>query len=234
MTALPQPIAVGTVLRRSGPRVVRDGIGPIACFYVGWKLFGLVVGIAFATAFALVLYRRERRLGRPALIVRVATALVLIRAIVGLISGSTTLYLGQEVVIDFLLGSIVLGSLILGRPLAEAFAREVYPVPEEARGSPILHRVFQVVTLVWACYFMARSAVRLIALLTLTTDGYLLVDALTGAPGILAALAWSVFFTARRVRASDELRDVLLVAERGAIEAEARLAEEATTIVPPV
>ena len=116
---LAEPMDVGAVLRGSAPRIIRDGFGPIASFYVGWKLVGLLVGIAMATAFALVMYRHERRHGRPALVVRVALGLVLVQAFVGLISGNAKVYLGQEVAIDALLGMTVLGSVAIGRPLAE-------------------------------------------------------------------------------------------------------------------
>jgi hypothetical protein len=231
---LSEPFDVRAILKRSAPRLVRDGLGPIVAFYIGWKLVGLVVGIAFATTFALVLYRRERRLGRPALIIRVATGLVLIRAVVGLISGNTTLYLGQEVVLDFLIGSTVLGSIAVGRPLAAVFAREIYPFPSEVRGSRTLHDTFRVVTLAWGVYFIARSAVRLAALLTLTTDAYLLVAALSDAPFLVALLAWSILYTARRFRRSEEWGEALAAAERRAIEGEARLTEEAAAIVPPL
>ena len=222
---LPEPIEVKSIIRRSAPRIVRDGLGPIVSFFIGWKLVGLVAGIVLATAFALVMYRRERRHGRPALVVRVALGLVLIRATVGLISGSAKVYLGQEVVIDALLGMTVMGSVLIGRPLARAFGREVYPFPDEIRSSATFARTFRVITLAWGVYFLARSVVRLAALLTLSVDGYLLVDALTGAPVLVTLLAWSVFYTAGAFRRSEEWGEEILAAE-------ARAAETASGLSP--
>ena len=132
---LEAPIAVRSILRRSAPRIVRDALGPLASFFIAWKLAGLVVGIFCATAFALVMYRRERRRGRPAVIVRVALGLVLLRAVVGLITGDAKAYLGQDVAIDAALGLAVMGSVVVGRPLGELFAREVYPFPDQVRQS---------------------------------------------------------------------------------------------------
>lgn len=211
---LTEPLAVGAILKRSAPRVVRDGLSPIASFFVGWKLAGLAVGIGFATALALLLYRRERRLGRPAIIVRVALGLVLLRAIVGLISGNTTLYLGQEVIIDLALGLTVLGSLFVKRPLAEVFAQEVYPFPAQVRDSETLQRTFRTITFVWGAYFLARSAVRLVAILTLSTEQYLLVAALSDAPFLIGLLAWSIFHTTRSFRRSDEWGAAIALAEQ--------------------
>jgi hypothetical protein len=216
---LEAPLAVRSILRRSAPRIVRDALGPIATFFVGWKLAGLVVGILCATVFALVVYRRERRRGRPAMIVRVALGLVLVRAVVGLITGDAKAYLGQDVVIDAALGLTVLGSVAIGRPLGELFAREVYPFPDPVRASETYRRTFRTITLAWGGYFVLRCTVRLTALILLSVDGYLLVAALSGAPVILALLAWSVLYTTRRFRRSEEWGGAIAAAE--AAEAEA-------------
>ena len=114
--------------------------------------------------------------------VRVALGLVLVRATVGLISGDAKVYLGQEVAIDALIGLTVLGSVAVGQPARPAVRARGVSVP---RGDPRLGtfvRTFRTVTLVWGIYFLVRSAVRLTALLTLSVDGYLLVDAVSGAP----------------------------------------------------
>jgi hypothetical protein len=216
---LEAPLAVRSILRRSAPRIVRDALGPLATFFVGWKLAGLVVGILCATAFALVMYRRERRRGRPAVIVRVALGLVLVRAVVGLITGDAKAYLGQDVVIDAALGLAVLGSVVIGRPLGELFAREVYPFPDPVRGSYTYRRTFHTITLAWGTYFLLRCAVRLTALILLSVDGYVLVAALSGAPFILALLAWSILYTTGRFRRSEEWGGAIAAAE--AAEAEA-------------
>jgi hypothetical protein len=202
-----------TILRQSAPRVLRDALGPIASFFVAWKLAGLVVGIGAATLLAAVIYRHERRAGRPAMVVRVAFALVLIRAVVGLTSGSARVYLGQEAAIDAMLGITVLAFLIAGRPLASFFAREIYPFPDEVRHSPEFQRAFRIISFVWGAYFLARAAVRLTAVLTLSVNGYLLVDALTGAPFLLALLAWSVTYAIRTLESSPELTSALAPAD---------------------
>jgi len=193
--------------------VLRDALGPIASFFVAWKLVGLVAGIAAATLLAALIYRHERRAGRPAMVVRVAFALVLIRAVVGLTSGSARVYLGQEAAIDAMLGITVLAFLVAGRPLASFFAREIYPFPDEVRHSPEFVRVFRIISFVWGAYFLVRAAVRLTAVLTLSVDGYLLVDALTGAPFLLALLAWSVTFTIRTLESQPELTAALAAAD---------------------
>ncbi|TMK39676.1 MAG: hypothetical protein E6G56_10075 [Actinobacteria bacterium] len=196
------PLGVAAVVRRAGPRLVRDGFGPLATFFVAWKLVGLVAGIGAATLFGLVVFVHERRAGRPAMVVRLALVLVTIRAIVGLTSQNATVYLGQEVAIDTLLGSAVLASLATRRPFASLFALEVYPFTPDMLGSQTFRGAMRRITVVWGAYFLARAVVRLAALLTLPTDRYLLVAALSDAPFLVALLAWSVFHTLHAFRRS--------------------------------
>jgi hypothetical protein len=210
---LPESIATGAVVRRAGPRLLRDGFGPLVVFYTGWKLFGLTAGILMALVFGVSVFVHERRLGRPATVVRLALVLVAIRATVGLSSGSPTAYLAQEVVIDTLLGCAVLASLATARPFASWFAGDVYPFPDEARESETFRTAMRTVTVVWGVYFVARAAVRLIALLSLSTDRYVLVAALSDAPFLIGLLAWSVYYTTSAFRRNPEWAPVIAGAE---------------------
>jgi intracellular septation protein A len=208
-----QPPATGAILRRAAPRLLRDGFGPLAIFFAGWKLIGLAAGIGMAVLFGVAVFTHERRAGRPAMIVRVALVLVLLRGVVGLSSGSARVYLAQEVAMDTLISGIVLGLLAKGRPLATVFAREIYPLPQEMSESPTFSKAMVRITAVWGIYFLARAMVRLVALLTLTTDHYVLVSALSDAPFLIAILAWSVRYTGKAFRNSEQWAPVIVRAE---------------------
>jgi hypothetical protein len=200
-------------LRRSGPRLVRDGFGPLAIFFAGWKLVGLGAGIGAAVLFGVSLFVYERRQGRPAAVVRLALVLVAIRATVGLTSGSATAYLATEIGIDTVLGCAVLGSLASARPFASWFASDIYSFPHEVRDSQSYRHVMGRVTTVWGVYFLVRALVRLTALLTLGTNSYVLVVALTDAPGLIALLGWSVYYTVGVFRRSEEWGPMIAAAE---------------------
>ncbi len=210
--AVPAPAGVGASLRRSAPRLVRDAIGPLAVFYAAWKLIGLGAGIAAAVAFGLLLFTYERSRGRPAAVVRLALVLVAIRATVGIVSGSGRAYLATEIGIDAILAATVLGSLLAGRPFAGWFAPELYPFPEAVLESPTYRRAMRTITAVWGAYFALRGLVRLTALLTLSTDQYALVIALSDAPFLVALLAWSVYYSLRIFRRSDDLGPLVAAA----------------------
>jgi intracellular septation protein A len=208
-----QPPAVGSVVRSAGPRLVRDAFGPLAIFFTGWKLIALPVGIALAMLFGAAVYAHERRNERPAIIVRVALVFVLIRGVVGLASNSARVYLSMEIGLDVLIACIVLGLLARGRPLAALFAEEVFPLPTEMSDSDTFRHAMRTITLVWGLYFLVRSFVRLGALLTLTTDGYVLVASLSDAPFLIAILAWSVRYTTKAFRSSFRWGPALAAAE---------------------
>ena len=210
---LPEPIAIRAVVRRAGPRLVRDGFGPLAAFFLGWKLIGLTAGIAAAVLFGLSVFVHERRQGRPAMVVRLALVLVAIRATVGLTSASASVYLAQEIAIDTVLGCVVFASLAGRRPFASWFAEEIYPLPQEVQDSETFQRAMRTITAVWGTYFLARALVRLTALLTLSTDRYVLVAALSDAPFLVGILAWSVYYTSRSLRRSEQWGPLIAAAE---------------------
>lgn len=208
-----EPTSIGAVIRRAGPRLVRDAFGPLAVFFAGWKLIGPTAGIGMAALFGVSVFVHERRQGRPAMVVRLALVLVAIRASVGFSSGSATVYLAQEIGIDTLLGCTVLASLARGRPFASWFASEIFPLPQEMRESDTFLRAMHTITAVWGIYFLARALVRLTALLTLSTDRYALVIALSDAPFLIAILAWSVYHTVGAFRNSARWAPVIAVTE---------------------
>ena len=211
--ALGVPIEPGAIIRRTVRRLVRDGFGPLATFFAGWKLIGLTAGIVLALVFGVSVFLHERRQGRPAALVRVALVIVCLRAVVGFSSGSASVYLAQEIGIDLLLAGTVLGSLAAGRPLTAWIAADVYPFTPEMRDSDTFRHVMRTITLVWGAYFLIRAAVRLVALLTLSTDSYVLVIALSDAPFLIALLAWSVYYSFNEFRRSEQWGALLADAE---------------------
>jgi hypothetical protein len=212
-SALGASIKPGAIVRRAAPRLVRDGFGPLATFFIGWKLLGLTAGIALAVVFGVSIFVHERRQGRPAALVRVALALVCLRAVVGVSSGSASVYLAQEIGIDLLLGLGILALLAAGRPISSWIAADVFPFTTEMRDSDTFRQVMRSITTVWGTYFLVRAGVRLTALLTLSTNRYVLVIALSDAPFLIALLAWSVYYTVNSFRRSEQWGALLADAE---------------------
>jgi intracellular septation protein A len=198
------PITVRSILLGSGPRFARDAFGPVLTFYVLWKLAGIVWGILGATAVALLALRFERSRDRSGILVRLALALVLIQAVVGIVTRSAELYLIQPVIISGLWGVAFIGSAVIGKPLTGVFANELFPFPDEVRRSETFRRVFSRLSYAWGAYQLFRSGLRAATLLGLGVDLYVVVNLATGVPMIVGMMSWSIWYAVRSFRRSAE------------------------------
>jgi intracellular septation protein A len=214
------PISVKAILFESGPRFARDSFGPIAAFWVLWKLWGLVPGILAATTLAVAAYLYERRRERPGLVVRISLVFVLVQAVVGLASGSAEIYLAIPVFTNAGYGLAFIGSTLIGRPLAAVYAEELFPLPDEVKASHTHKAVFRRITLTWGTYMLARSALRLFILVTFGVDVFVAVSFATGSPITASLMAWSVWYGVRSFRRSTEWGPAIAALEEAALEAE--------------
>jgi intracellular septation protein A len=196
-------VSARSILRGSGPRFALDAGGPVLVFYAGWKVSGLVVGVVAATIVGLGAYLYERHRERPGVMVRVALAFVIVQAVVGLAAGSAKVYLAQPLLLNGALGLAFLVSVFARRPLAGAFAAEMYPFPPQVAESETFRRVFTGVSLAWAVYLLARSALRLFTL-EMSVDAFVAVNLATGFPLSASLMAWSVWYGVRGFRRSEE------------------------------
>jgi intracellular septation protein A len=198
-----QNASVGSVLASSGPRFARDVFGPLLSFYVGWKIGGVFVGIAVATVVATAAWVYERRHQRPGMVARLSLGLVLIHAVIGLVTGSATIYLAQPVLLSGALGLAFTVSTLARRPLAGVFAVEMFPFSAEMRRSPEYRQVFGRVSLVWGAYLLLHCGFLLAVLLWWGVDVFVPVNIASSAPIIAALLTWSIWYTVTSFRRSE-------------------------------
>jgi intracellular septation protein A len=193
-----------SVFLRGLPGFAREGLVPVALFYVGLKAEGLLLGVILSTAGAAVAYLYERRRGAGGLLVRLSLAFVLVQAGVGLAAHSATVYLAQPVLANAVFGLLYLASVYVGRPLMGAIAMAWYPFPEEVRRSRTFKRTFGVESVVWGLYLLARSGIRLAVLTQGSLGAFLVVNLVTGLPVTFALVAWSVWYAIRTFERTDE------------------------------
>ena len=189
-----------TLLFGSGPRFMRDAFGATVIFYAGWKLHGLLLGVAAATVWTIGVYVWERRHERPGLAARIGLAIALVQAAAALASQSAIGYFAPPVIINAVYGLAFLVSVLIGRPLAAVFANETYPLPTEIRALPAVHRTFAHISLAWGGYLLFRSAFRLVVLLHYSVDVYVAVNVATAGPMIAGLMAWSFWYGLRNIR----------------------------------
>ncbi len=190
------------LLVANGPRLLRDAVGPVLVFYVGWKTLGLVVGILAATAVTTAAFVWERRHARTGLGASIGLTIALVQAVSGLLSGSARWYFAPAVIANAVGGLVFLGSVVIGRPLAAVFALESYAFPPEVKASATFRRVFGRISLVWAAYLLGRGALRLLMLVSTSVEAFLVVSVATGLPLSGAIVGWSFWYAVRGLRAS--------------------------------
>ena len=187
------------LLRSTGPRLLRDILGPTLSFYAGWKITdSLIVGIALGTVVSLAAYRYERRRGRPGAIAQLVLAFVVLQAVIGLATGSAEAYLMQPAILGAINGAVWLGSVAIGKPLAALFAAEVFPVDEETRKSEEFRSVFRHVSLVFGTFFLLFAGVQLVVLLSVGIDAFVALRVLD-AVLILGLIVYAVRYAVDRL-----------------------------------
>jgi hypothetical protein len=191
---LPEP-SFRSIFLAGAPRFARELFGPVAAFYLGWKLGGLVVGILLASAVGIALDLYERRRGRGGALALVSVAFVVVQAVV---------YLAQPVLVGAIWGVANIGSAFVGRPLAGMFADAWYPFPPEIKASRTYRRVFGIESVVWGVYLLARSGIRMFVLAQGNIGAFAVVQFVTGVPFTVALVAWSVSYAVRAFERSDE------------------------------
>jgi hypothetical protein len=198
MSAPPDP-SFRRIMAAGLPHFLLDGLVPLGAFYAGWKLGGLVPGVLAATSASAGLWLLERLRGRETLLVRLSFAFVLVQAVTGLVSHSSVVYLAQPVLANAAWGLLFLGSVAAGRPLAGTLARSWYPFPGEIVRTASFRRVYGFESAIWGAYLLARSALRLAALLHGGIGSFVVVSILSGTPAAVVLLAWSVAYAIRRL-----------------------------------
>ena len=188
------------LLLGSGPRFLRDAFGATVIFYLGWKLHGLMLGVAAAPAWTVAAYTWERRHQRPGLAARIGLAIALVQAAAAYVSQSPIGYFAPPVIVNAVYGLAFVVSVVIGRPLAGIFARETYPMPAEIYALPAVHRTFVHISLVWGGYMLFRAVFRLFVLLNFSVDVYVAVNVATAGPMITALMAWSFWYGLKRIR----------------------------------
>ena len=192
-----------SIFLAGAPRFAREAFGPVAAFYLGWKVGNLLVAIVLASVVGIALELYERRRGRSGALALVSVAFVLVQAAVGLIADSAVVYLAQPVIVSAVWGIANIGSAVIGRPLAGVFADSWYSFSPVVKASRTYRRVFGIESMVWGAYLLTRSGVRMLALASGSIGAFVLVQ-VAGLPLTIALVVWSVWFAVRGFERSSE------------------------------
>ena len=177
------------------------GALPVAAFYLAFRLGGPVVGIVTGMAVSLtVLGIQAYRIRRLDPIVLVPMVIILVQGLLASLTGSVELYLAAPAVEACIWGVVLIGSVVLKRPLVPLIARELGVVPSRFAMSIGLRRSLEMLTLAWGIAAFCKAGLRLWLLTFLPLEAFLIAVTL-GLTGInIVMLAVSVWLPLLMVR----------------------------------
>jgi uncharacterized membrane protein len=189
------------VVRRSGPHLIEASLIPTAFFYCCLVFAGL--GAAYVAAllwlYAAVLCRLVRRQTVPPVLVLGAIGIT-VRTTVSIASGSAFLYFAQPILASLVMGCVLLGSIVVGRPMVERLALEFWPLTPEMLAPPAVARLLRRLTFLWAGVNLAIGATTLTLLLFLPMAAYVAVKQLASLAITGVGIALTIDRSVRRAR----------------------------------
>lgn len=154
------------------PRILISII-PILAYMGVRQIANTQIAIGSAVALALaILFTHRRRRGIIGFLAVMGVAVLSGGAVVGIVLNSDRAFLANDPVGNFITAGVDFGSILIGRPLAGPMTREFLP-----RTVPILderHRVFVLITFLWALTSICIGGTRLIMLDRLSINEYII------------------------------------------------------------
>lgn len=170
---------------------------PIVIFVVlshfNMILLGTILAGSWSLAAIVFQFTRERKISPFTVIVAVFSILGLIGTIV---FHSPTFYLGYPILMDFVLGSVFLGSLLVGKPLIQIFAE--YEMKDafshNLRMHPKYISAWRILTAGWGILCISQALLRLALLHTASPTFYYTVSSVYGSVSTPLFLVFSFWF----------------------------------------
>lgn len=188
-------------VRDGGIGLILGSVLPVLLFYVGFQKFGFSVAVVMVLTWsALIFAFHYRRTGRADVFSATTFGFACVKAVAGLASQNTWLYLAWPSLENLVYGTAFFGSALLGRPLLALYAERLYPIPHGVRYSLSFRRAFLIASAAWLCGHSLRAVLRLYLLAHLPLEWYLVADTVAGWPINLSLVAFTAWYPLRALR----------------------------------
>jgi intracellular septation protein A len=166
-----------SLVRRAGVALLESALVPLALFWLFLDVVGFDAGLYAALVWSAcaIGVRLVRRSPVPAVLL-LTTALLVVRTVIGLATGSPFLYFLQPTAQNFAVALALLATLGLDRPLLAKLADDFCAFPVALTGHPHVKRFFRRVSLLWAGVFLVNGGLTLAVLATQALRDYLVVS----------------------------------------------------------
>jgi hypothetical protein len=199
-----KPTILAAVARRSLPNVVEATVVPAILLYVLVVFVSGTVAIIGAMAWAVIAVTRRLVVGDrvPAILILGTLGLV-VRTLVGLLSGSMFAYFLQPLATTVALGALFFGSVLIGRPVIGHLAHDFCPIAPEVASRPAIVQLFVGLTFLWAGVHVLTAATTFGMLVSLPVPAFILLKTVTSFAITIAAIVLTVSWSIRIARRED-------------------------------
>lgn len=175
---LPGPKAIA---RHSLPNVLEGKIIPLVVFLGFLEFVGTTAGLLAALGWSLAATAYRMRTGGkvPGLLI-VSIVGLTARTIAALATGSLVVYFLQPTISTALVGFAFIGSIFMGKPLAERLAHDFCPFDADTANHPMLKLFFLRLSLLWAITSLLNAGLTLWLLLTQSATTFVLIKSFLG------------------------------------------------------
>ena len=196
-----KPAILRAVARRGLPNLIEATIIPAVLFYILVVTTSGTIAMvaALAWAFVAVLRRLAFHQRIPSILV-LGTLGIVVRTVVGLLSGSMFAYFLQPLATTVALGALFLGSAIIGRPVIGRLAHDFCPIAPEVASRPAIVQLFVGLTILWAGVHLLTAATTFGMLVSLPVPTFILLKTVTSMTITVAAIVLTVSWSIRIAR----------------------------------
>ena len=184
---------LGTLVARVAAQIAVAVVVPVVLFAVTVVAAGVYAAVSVALAWMAGAMVWRWATGR-----RVSGLLVLtlgimtVKTAFTLVTGNTFVYFVQPVVVDAVVATIFLGSLLTARPVVARIAGDFYPLDAPTAARPRVVGLFRRLTLLWGVVIVVKGAVTLWLLVALSTVSFVVIKSGAILSLTLAAVAATV------------------------------------------
>ena len=179
-------------MRRINPRIFFGAL-PALVFLVAHQFTSTPVSIGISFAVSALVFARNSGHGIVRALSVLSFSIVAASAATGIVLRSDGAFVAQNLIGDFSIALVSVGSVLIRRPLIGAISRDMAPGIQPVM--EIGHPVFVQLTLISAALSVVGGLARIVMLLLLSTDLYVIVSRVALWP----SQAWFLWFCYRQV-----------------------------------
>lgn len=177
-------------------------VAPSVIFYTAFVTLGLRPALLCALAWSsTAVVRRVVRGQRVPATLALSMTLLLARTTVAWTSGSVFLYFLQPTLTTFLTASILIGSVVVGKPFAAKALQDYVPtLPTDWTPFPHMQRFFRRCSLMWGGMYLVNASINTWALMSTSLGPFMVISKAGGTTMVGICTLISVFWGLRCLR----------------------------------